>query len=257
MLNVEFYEKLARIYDAEHATKVEDLALYSELADETGGPILDVGCGSGRVMLALAQEGHRVVGIDNAQAMLDRGQRHLANMPQLKPLVTFVKGDALTTPLPGPFKLIIVPYNTFMHFEDQATQIAALRRFHDLLDADGLLVIDLPNAAEAFGSDDVGSVVLERTFNEPETGRFVMQHSVSSLERIAQQLHVTWIYDEIGPDGLVYRTLAPLTLRYVFTAEMDLMLELTGFHRLTTYGDDDQMPFEEGCPRMIVLAEKA
>jgi SAM-dependent methyltransferase len=254
--SAKFYDTIARFYDAENAAMTEDLDLYSELADETGDPILDVGCGTGRVMLALAREGFTVVGVDYSEAMLARGERALAAAPDLKSLVTFVKGDVLTAALTGPFKMIIVPYNGFMHFNTQAQQIAALRRFHALLDDDGLLVLDLPNAGEAFGTQDDSAVALERMFTEPESGHLVMQQSVSTLDRISQQLHVTWIYDEITADGTVRRTLAPLELRYVFSGEMDLVLALTGFGRVGTYGDYEQGAFVEGSPRMIVLAEK-
>jgi SAM-dependent methyltransferase len=255
-LSVNFYDTIARLYDAENAELTEDLDLYSALAEETGGPVLDVGCGTGRVMLHLAQQGLRVVGVDNSVVMLARGQRRLARMPGLKPLVTFIKGDALTAELPGKLKLIIVPYNTLMHFNEQAQQLTALRRFHDLLDDDGVLILDLPNAGEAFGTQDDGAVALERTFTEPESGHLVMQQSFSTLNRITQQLHITWIYDEITEDGTVRRTLAPLVVRYVFSGEMDLLLAASGLRRVETFGDYLREPFVEGCPRMIVLAEK-
>lgn len=254
-MNMQFYETIARFYDAENRDMTDDLELYSELAAETGSPILDIGCGTGRVMLHLAQEGHRVVGIDYSEAMLARGRRKLGLMRDLESEVAFVHGDALQTDLDQRFKLIIVPYNGFMHFNEQAHQITALRRFRALLDAGGLLVLDLPNAGEAFGTQDDGAVVLERMFTEPESGHLVMQQSVSSLDRIAQQLHVTWIYDEVAANNTVQRTLAPLVLRYVFLGEMDLLLAVTGWRCVAVYGDYDRAPFVEGSPRMIVLAE--
>ncbi|MBI5957169.1 MAG: class I SAM-dependent methyltransferase [Chloroflexi bacterium] len=256
-LNIKFYDTIARFYDAENIEMTDDLILYSELVEETGGPVLDVGCGTGRVMLHLAQEGVQTVGIDRSEAMLERGQRKLAVMPDLKSRVTFVQGDALNTPFAHRFKLIIVPYNGFMHFSEQVDQIAALRHFYSLLDDDGMLVLDLPNAGEAFGTQDDGSVVLERMFVEPETGHVVMQQSVSTLDRISQQLHITWIYDEISDDSTVHRTVAPLLLRYVFSGEMNLLLKLTGLEAVQIYGDYMRDPFVEGCPRMIVLARKA
>jgi SAM-dependent methyltransferase len=255
-LNATFYETIARFYDAENARMIDDLALYSELARETGGPVLEIGCGTGRVMLHLAQAGVRVVGLDRSEAMLARGQRKLEVMPDLKPLATFIHADALDPHLPCCFKLILVPYNTFAQFGEQADQLTALRRFHDLLDEDGLLVLDLPNAGEAYATQDDGALVLERTFTEPESGHLVMQHSVSALDRAAQQLHVSWIYDEIAEDGTVHRTLAPLVLRYVFPGEMDLLLAAAGLRRVQFYGDYTQEPFADGSPRMIVLAEK-
>lgn len=256
-MNVTFYETIARYYDAENAEMTEDLPLHSELAEDFGAPILDIGCGSGRVMLALAREGYRVVGVDYAQAMLARGKRRVERMPdEMRENVTFVHGDALTVDIPGgPFQVISVPYNGFMHFQTQADQITALKRFRTLIADGGILLLDLPNAGEAFGTQDDGALVLERSFIEPESGNLVMQQSVSGLERIKQQLHITWIYDEITPDGTVHRTLAPLALRYVFPGELDLLLAATGFEATTIYGDYDQSPFEEGSPRMIVLAE--
>lgn len=254
--NIEFYDTIARYYDAENAEMIEDLGFYSALAGEFGGPVLDIGCGTGRVMLHLAQEGCRAVGIDLSEPMLARGRRKLDLMPDLKPVVTFVQADALDFNINETFKLIVVPYNGFMHFSEQADQLKALRTLSRHLAGDGLLVLDLPNAGEAFGTSDDSAVVLERTFIEPETGHLVMQQSVSALDRAAQQLHITWIYDEIGDDGVVYRTLAPLVLRYVFPGEMDLLLAAAGLRTVQTYGDYLRGPFEDGSPRMIILAQK-
>ena len=254
-MNVKFYDVMARFYDAENADLTEDLVLYSELAEETGGPVLDVGCGTGRVMLHLAQQGLRAVGVDRSEPMLARARRKLDVLPDLKPLVTFVHGDALKVDLPDRFKLILVPYNTFTHFGEQSDQLAALRRFHALLD-NGLLVLDLPNALEIFATEDDGALTFERMFTEPESGHLVMQHSVSTLDRVAQKLHITWIYDAIAEDGTVRRALAPMVLRCVFPGEMDLMLAAAGFRRVETYGDYGREPFVDGCPRIIVLAEK-
>jgi SAM-dependent methyltransferase len=256
-MNVQFYETMARFYDAENADLTDDLLLYSELAEEFGDPILDIGCGTGRVTLHLAQEGYRVTGIDRSREMLARGEKKLALMPDLKPLVTLVYGDALKADLAGRFNLVIVSYNSLMHFKEQADQLAILHRCCDRLADGGHLIIDLPNAGEAFGTQDDGAIVLERTFIEPESGHTVMQQSVSSLDRAAQQLHVTWIYDEITQDGTVRRTFAPLVLRYVFPGEMDLMLAAAGLRRVQFYGDYLREPFTDGSPHMIVLAQKA
>jgi len=255
--NPTFYEPIARFYDAENAEMTEDLALYSAVLAEYGGPVLDVGCGTGRVMLHLAAEGARIVGIDRSPAMLERCRRKLASQPHLKRRVTLVECDVLDADLPGPFKLILMTYNGFLQFATQAGQLAALRRFCTLLADDGLLVLDLPNAGEAFAAQDDGALVLERTFTEPESSHLVMQQSVSALNRVTQQLHVTWIYDELLDDGTVQRTLAPLVLRYILPGEMDLMLAATGLRRVAYYGEYEQEPFADGCSHMIVLAQKA
>ena len=102
---------------------------------------------------------------------------------------------------------------------------------------------------------DTGAVTLEQTFLEPESGNRVMQHSVSELDRVEQLMSVTWIYDEVGEDGVVRRTVAPVVNRYFFFSEIKLLLKLTGFNDYQVFGDFDYGPFVDGCPRMIVLAK--
>jgi SAM-dependent methyltransferase len=250
-----FYSTIAHYYDAENADKKDDLRLYLALAGKYGGPILEVGCGTGRVMIPLAQEGYQVHGIDSVQAMLDIAERRRSASPTLMKHMVLHHGDVLTYDLDKTFPLVLVPYNGLMHFRDQATQIAVLERLYAWSAQDGLLVLDLPNAGDVFATQETDSVMYERTFLEPQTGHMVMQQSVSYLDRVEQLLSVTWIYDEITGDGLVKRTIAPHVLYYYFYSELKLLLERTGFVVDAVYGDTDNGPFEDGCERMIVCAK--
>ncbi len=250
-----FYATIARYYDSEHADKTEDMTFYSELAEEFGAPILIVGSGTGRLMLHLAQEGHSVHGIEIEAAMLERAQHKRDAMPHLREQLTFHHGDALTVPLDEKFRLAVIPYNTFMHFTTPETQRALLKRLRGWVEQGGALAIDLPNAGEAFGAPDTEALTLERTFLEGESGHLVMQQSVSRIDRAEQLMQVTWIYDEIGDEGEVQRTVVPVLIRYFFLAELRLLLEVCGFQIDDVYGDFDLSPFEDGAPRMVVVAK--
>lgn len=250
-----FYATIARYYDSEHSDKEEDLPLYSELAEECGSPILIIGSGTGRLMIHLAQEGHTVHGIEIEPAMLERAQRKRDSLPDLKNRLFFHQGDALKFSLDSSFQLVIIPYNTLMHFLTLDDQKALLQRARQVVAPGGLLVIDLPNAGEAFAAQDTEAVILERTFLERETGHLVMQHSVSRLDRVEQLMYVTWIYDEITADRAVERTVVPVTIHYFFFNELRLLLESCGFEVEAVYGDFDRSPFEDGCPRLIVIAK--
>jgi SAM-dependent methyltransferase len=249
-----FYTTVARFYDAETGDKIDDLAMYSRLAEQYTGDILDIGCGTGRVLIHLAQEGYTVHGIDNDREMLDRLDHKLEMMPHLQENITYYDGDVLTYEMDRQYSLILLTYNALMHFQDQDTQIQLLQQLRKWLADDGLLVIDLPNAGDVFASQDTESILLERTFLEPESGHMVMLQSVSYLDRVTQVLHVDWIYDEIDGDGTVRRLIAPHQLRYYFEPEIRLLLQVTGFAVDDIHGSTEEDPFEEGAERMIVFA---
>ena len=254
-----FYARIARHYDAEHRDKCDDLAFYEGLIDAHGpGALLEPGCGSGRVLFHLAQRLDTVHGIDSEAAMLERARRRLATPPaQQQARIRLVQGDVLQVAAPQRYRYALLAYNCLMHFHEQEAQLALLRRLHDWLLPEGLLVIDLPNAGEAFAGPDSDELTLERSFVDPESGHLIMQLATSRLDRVTQLMHTTWVYDEIDGDGVLHRTLAPVVFRYFFRPELALLLGQCDFVTEACFGDYDQGPFEDGCPRLLVLARRA
>lgn len=249
-----FYTTVARFYDAETGGKTDDLIMYSRLAEIYGGPILDVGCGTGRVLLHLGQEGYPVHGVDNSREMLVILANKLKALPHLKKKITYTEGDVLDYTSDKQFKLTLLTYNALMHFHTQEQQITLLKRLHALTAKNGRLVIDLPNAGDTFASEDSEAVILDRTFIDESSGHLIMLYSVSYLDRTTQLMRVQWIYDEVQADGTVKRLFVPHILRYYFYPEMQLLLKLTGFEVAEVFGGTDEEPFEDGCERMIIHA---
>ena len=249
-----FYTTVARFYDSENADKTDDLAMYSRLAAECDSDILDIGCGTGRVLLHLAQAGCCVHGIDKSRAMLDRLDAKLEQSPQLRPFVTYDHGDVLEHQWYRKFGVILLTYNALMHFHEQEAQIALLTRLRACLADGGRLVIDLPNAAPAFAAEDSDALTFERSFLDRDTGHLVMLQSITYLDRAAQILTVEWIYDEMDGSGAVRRLIAPHKLRYFFLPELRLLLERAGFSPRAVYGDPDEAPYDADSERMIVHA---
>lgn len=252
-----FYTSVARFFDAETGDKTDDLIMFSRLAAAFDGEILDVGCGTGRVLIHLAQAGHRVYGIENDRAMLDRLEDKLERLPQLREHITFMQADVSERTYERRFRLVFLSFNALMHFHDLDAQVRLLCQLRRNLADDGLLVIDLPNAGPAFATEDTDSLTLERKFLDEETGNLVMLQSLSYLDRTAQMLHVDWIYDSIDGDGKVKRMIAPNKLRYYFLSELRLLLERCGFTITNVYGDTEQAPFASDSDRMIVHARGA
>lgn len=250
------YTLLSRYYDLENADFTDDLDFWLALAEEQGGPILELGCGTGRVLLPLAQRGIAVTGVDNSPEMLARleaklnvaSQKHLPTPPTLLH-ASLSDFHAEHTPA---FALALMPFNTFMHLLTLEEQIAALTNIRQHLRAGGALALDMPNPAEALVAQEQG-LTLERTFSDGSNT--VQQFSQVSVDRAAQLARITWLYDSVAPDGAVTRTIVPLTLRYTFPGEMRLLLERCGFTLAHLYGDYDRAPLADGSPRMIVLAQ--
>lgn len=249
-----FYTAVARFYDAETGDKTDDLALYSRLARAHPGAILDVGCGTGRVLIHLANAGHRIHGIENDAAMLERLEAKVQSQPHLRERLSFVRADAQTVGFDRQFSLILLSYNALMHFKTQASQLALLANLRSCLAAGGALVIDLPNAAPAYADENSDALTWERNFLDPASGHLVMLQSVSWLDRAAQLLSVDWIYDEIDGDGGLRRLIASHELRYFFLAELRLLLDLCRFQVDAVHGDHEGGKYDDESERMIVFA---
>jgi 2-polyprenyl-3-methyl-5-hydroxy-6-metoxy-1,4-benzoquinol methylase len=252
----DLYTDMARYYDSENAGLVEDLAAYDVLAGRFGGPVLDVGCGTGRVGLHMATRGLEVVGIDASAAMLDRARAHAADAGEAGRRVEWAECDVRDLSRPDRFGLAVFAFSGFMHLLEHSEQVKALERISAHLKPGGGLVIDLANPIEVFRAEDSPSLVVERLFTDAETGHTVMQQSLASFDRISQVMSVTWVYDRISPDGLVHRALMPQRVRYTFASEMSLLLQHVGLGQVEVYGDYNFNEYEEESPRLFVVATR-
>jgi SAM-dependent methyltransferase len=251
------YARLVTYYDIENADLVDDLPTYAALADRFGGPILDVGCGTGRVTFHLAGRGLRVVGVDFSPSMLKRARERAAHHDLDPARLEWIESDVTQLALDENFGLAIFAYNGFMHLLTQTDQIAALTHIAAHLKPGGGLALDLPNPVEMFHADDVAGLVVERTFTDPTTGATVIQQSLASLDRATQIMDLTWVYDSVDANGALRRDLVPLRLRYTLAPEMRLLIERAGLQVEGLYGDYDLNPYEEESPRLFVVATRA
>jgi SAM-dependent methyltransferase len=251
------YARLAAYYDIENADLVDDLPAYAALADRFGGPVLDVGCGTGRVAFHLTASGLRVVGVDTSPAMLERARERFARHKFDPARLEWVEADITQLALNENFGLAIFAYNGFMHLLTQADQIAALEHIRAHLKPGGGVALDLPNPVEMFQAEDVSGLVVERIFTNPASGATVIQQSLARLDRAEQLMELTWVYDSVEPDGTTRRDLVPLRLRYTLAPEMCLLLDRAGLQVEGLYGDYNLNPYEEESSRLFVVATRA
>lgn len=247
------YDLIAHYYDLENAAVTEDLDFWLELAEAHGGPVLELGCGTGRVLLHLARRGHAVTGVDNSPAMLARLQQKLeaASARHLAIAPTLILDDMAAFRVEQEFRLAVMAFSTWLHLLTTEAQIAALTNIRRHLAPGAPLVIDAANPAEPYAAAEQG-LTLERTFLAGD--RTVQVFSTLRVDRTAQLGRVTWLYDSVGPAGDVQRLIVPLTLRYTFPGELRLLLERCGFALTHLWGDYDRSPLTDSAPRLIAFA---
>ncbi len=245
--------RIARFFDFEFADYADDLPVLEAYAARTGGPILELGCGTGRALIPLARAGFNVTGIDLSPAMLARAHTK-AEAAGVAKRITLLEGDYTEAALGGPHRFAFTVMNTFLQLPDQQAQVRALRHWRGHLAPRGLLLIDvlLPDMATFAGLD--GRLELVRSWTDPETGRTVLKFLSRTVDPAAQMLHIHHIYDEIGPEGQVQRTVAPYDLRYLWRFEAELLLEKAGYLLEAIYGGWDMGPLEEDSERMILVS---
>lgn len=249
------YADLPDLYDLEHAEFGDDFELYLRLAEVVGDPILELGCGTGRVLAPLAEAGHRVTGIDMSRPMLARAEARLESLAAMgrARLVHGSMRDA-DSAQGGPFGLVLLSLNGLMHAPTQAEQRAVLAAARRALDPRGMLVIDVLNPDPAHLSTFDGRVLHEGswTLNDgTRVDRFAARTVVATGQRIDTDL---W-FDVVSADGSLRRVRTAFPMRYVTPSELELMLELAGFVEWKLYGSYELDPFEDGSERLIVAAE--
>ncbi len=250
-------ERFAHWYDLDQGGFEDDVGFYLSLAQRSGSPILELGCGTGRLVLALARAGHMVTGIDNAPAMLQLARRKLrAAGPAVARRACLLPGDMRSLDLEGRFALAILAVNTLLHLERPADQRQALRCACDHLVPGGLLALDLFHPHPAALAPAEGELCLERVLTDPQSGRLAHKLVARRVDHARQLIEATFLYDELDPGGQVLRTAASFSLRYLHYPEAEQMLEGAGFVVDGVYGSYELEPYHDGGERMLFLARR-
>jgi SAM-dependent methyltransferase len=275
---MQIFDRFARFYDQDYRHYADDLPAIADLAAEQGDPILELGCGTGRVLIPLAAAGHTVTGVDISPALLqvarskiqqDKVTRRQGDgvagskaqeairVTQYASRITFHEADLRTFDFPTKdFAFAFCTSNTLMHLTTPADQLAVLRNAYRHLRPGGLLFIDLfnPDIPRLLAVN--GLMELADQWIDHETACQVYKWCVRTVD-VAEQIQDTlFIYEEILPAGQVRRTPCPFTLRFLWRSEAELMLQMAGFAVEAVWGDFDGQDYHGGSEHLILLARK-
>ncbi len=262
-----------RNYDIEDSSDT-GIAFYAELARETGGPVLEIACGTGRVSIPIARLGFAVTGLDIVPGMLERARSKSRGLP-----TRWVEGDARTFELGEQFRLVFLTGNAFQAFLTLADQEALLQRVHAHLHDEGLFAFETRNPRWAssvrthqqenhLGSKsahlhDEGLFAFLETRDEEEygqtytdtSGREVRVSRTQVYDHVAQVLHWT-THRRWHEDGQEQTRTTRIAVRFTFPQELAALLHYNGFTIVRQYGDWNLEPLTAASRSIIVVCRK-
>lgn len=230
-----------------------DVAFYVEEAKTAGGTVLELGCGTGRILLPVARAGRTIVGLDSSRQMLARCRQKLAAEPAaVQGRVTLHEGDIHDFDLGATYSLIIAPFRVVQHLttvDDQLRFLAAVARH---LAPHGRFIFDVfnPRFDLLVGANGVENEdTPEQRLSDGRTFR--------RTYRVAK---VRWV-DQVSEAELIYyvdgkRHVQAFEMRWYLPAELQHLLTRAGFRVREMYGDFARGPLRDGAPEQIVVAER-
>lgn len=217
------YDAIASIYDPWSRSVTEDIGFYVDEALESGGPVVELAVGTGRIAVPIAQAGVRVIGVDQSPGMLAVA-RALAREKGVEPLLDLRLGDLREPPVDDVVPLVICPFRSLLHLPDEEEKLRGLRAAHGLLAPGGRLVFDVftPSAEDIA---DTQGIWLER-----EEGIFERADWDESSRTLTLSVR--------GGEAAT-----TMTLHWLSPPEWRRLLDRAGFDVVELYGWFDRRPF--------------
>lgn len=237
------------IYDLENQEFEPDGSFFLDFAKRLDGPVLELGCGTGRVTIPLAQNGVDITGLDVVPVMLERAKQKAGTLP-----IQWVIADGRAFQLNRSFRLIFETGSVFQHILTRPDQEAFLAQVRKHLESDGRFIANLvfPHL------ERLTSVETEKEWftYENYAGQEVRVSGTEHYDPI-QQVKIETAYRRwVDNKGQKILKIAPLSLRYTFPQEMEALLHYNGFQVLEKFGDWDSSPLTGTSRNMIFVCKR-
>jgi SAM-dependent methyltransferase len=236
-----------------------DVDFYLGYGCSAGGKILELGCGTGRILIPTAAAGCEIVGLDLSEHMLARCRSKLEKQPRdVQERVQIVQGNMCEFDFGETFALITTPFRPFQHMLSVEEQLSCLRCVNGHLEVGGKLILDLfhVNPQMTYDpkfhteSEDIAEVELPDGRKVSRSGRIAAYHRAEQLNDIELIYYVT------HPGGKKERVVQAFPFRYFSRYEVEHLLARCGFGVVELFGDYDKSPLKDDSREMIFIAEK-
>ena len=256
------YELSAKYYDDAYAVKPDlvDLPFYVDLAKQIGGPILEMGCGTGRVLLPIARMGIEIHGLDNAPTMLGILRERIQNEPeQVRSKIALHEGDMRQFRGQKKYALVTIPFRPMQHMYTLEDQVAALKTGAFHLDDNGILALDVFFPKFQLMDAGIGEEMLELEWPaKSHPGRIVRRYfKKDAVDKINQIFSATFIFRTYDNETLVSEETEAIKLSYYAYPQLKALFRLAGLESVEEYGSFSKTPLDNTAKEMIFLLRRA
>lgn len=256
------YEIISKYYDSAYATKADltDLPFYLQLAEQAGGPVLEIACGTGRVLLPAARKGIEIYGVDNSAPMLAVLREHLAAEPEeVQRHVHLYEGDMREFRLGREFPLVMIPFRPMQHMLTVEDQVSALKTAAVHLAPGGTLAFDVFYPKYEVLWEKIGEEVLELEWTAPEDSELVVRRYFrkESVDKIRQIFYFTFIFRTYRGGEMVREEREAFSLGYYTYPHLRALFRLAGLEVKEEYGSFEKAPLDNEAQQMIFTLRKS
>lgn len=259
-MDSKIYSTIAKYYDPIYNQKSElnDLPFYLEKAQQHGGPILEIACGTGRILLEIAKLGINIDGVDCSTDMLSILQEKLQKQsPAIQQRVNLHEGDMRKFSLGKQYKLVLIPFRPMQHMYTIEDQISALNRAKEHLQPKGFLIFDVfyPNFKildEEMNKEELDTEWIDSTSPQKIIRRYFVRNSVNKLQ---QYFEGEFIFRTFGANKLVKEERCPLKMNYYTYPHLLLLFKLCELKIVEEYGSFTKDPIDI-CKEMIFVLRR-
>lgn len=262
MSALDTYHVIAKYYDGAYAAKLDlvDLPFYLDLAEQNRGPVLEIACGTGRVLLPIARKGIEICGVDNSLPMLEALHRNLAREPQeVCQRITVHEGDMRTFRLNRKFPLVMIPFRPMQHMFTVEDQVAALRTAAAHLADTGTLAFDVFYPKFDMIWARVGEEVpeMEWTPSSDPTKLVRRFFRKDAIDKINQIFSFTFVFRTYQSGDLILEETEAFRLCYYTYPHLRALFRLAGLEPVAEYGSFAKTPMDNTAEQMIFLLRRS
>ena len=250
------FDRVSRFYDFEQEEFTKDIPFYLEYAKQCGGEVLELACGTGRIVVPLAQHSIRITGLDISERMLGIARKKVNADESIKENVRLINGDMRTFDLKKKFSMVLIAFRSFQSLLTKEDHVACLKTVHKHLFDDGVFILDLFAPRHDLLAQVHRTFGLDR-FYDAENGVYVARRAVDKYDLVQQTLHEDRFCEWTDKKGNFHHETWSFGLAYLFRYEVELLLQTCGFQTEQVFGDFDKSSYDYYSGEQIFVATRS